>query len=74
MVKVVLLGPIGGGKELKLEVKTLAQLKEILNRDPELREWLKVSAVAVNGEFVTDLNRELKPGDEVLILPPVCGG
>jgi molybdopterin synthase sulfur carrier subunit len=73
-VKVKFLGPLGGGREEELEVENLQELKEVLNRDPELREWLKVSAVAVNDQFVTDPNYRFREGDRILILPPVCGG
>jgi len=73
-VEVVLLGPIGGGKKIKVKAENLKRLKEFLNRDSQLAEWLKVSAVAINGKFITNLEEELKEGDEVLILPPVCGG
>ncbi|MEO1941448.1 MAG: MoaD/ThiS family protein [Campylobacterales bacterium] len=73
-VIVKFLGPIGGGREEEFQVEDLEQLKKLLNRDPELREWLKVSAVAVNDQFITTPNYRFREGDRVLILPPVCGG
>lgn len=73
MIRVEFLGPI---KKDDLEVKAsnLAELKEILNKDESLKEWLEISAVAINDEIINTLNKELKNGDKVSILPPVCGG
>ncbi|EDM23367.1 MoaD/ThiS family protein [Caminibacter mediatlanticus] len=72
MVIVEFLGPINKDK-IEVEVKNLEELKEVLNKDEKLRPWLKTSAVAVNDKIVTK-NVELKNGDKVSILPPVCGG
>ncbi|MCZ6133196.1 MoaD/ThiS family protein [Campylobacter ureolyticus] len=73
MIRVEFLGPI---KKDDLEVKAsnLAELKEILNKDESLKEWLEISAVAINDEIINALDKELKNGDKVSILPPVCGG
>ncbi|MDU7071418.1 MoaD/ThiS family protein [Campylobacter ureolyticus] len=73
MIRVEFLGPI---KKDDLEVKAsnLAELKEILNKDESLKEWLEISAVAINDEIISNLDKELKNGDKVSILPPVCGG
>lgn len=73
MVKVEFLGPI---KKPDLEVKAsnLSELKEILNQDESLKEWLEICAVAINDEIVCELNTMLKSGDKISILPPVCGG
>lgn len=73
MIRVEFLGPI---KKDDLEVKAsnLAELKEILNKDESLKEWLEISAVAINDEIINSLDKELKNGDKVSILPPVCGG
>ncbi|WP_024961524.1 MoaD/ThiS family protein [Campylobacter ureolyticus] len=73
MIRVEFLGPI---KKDDLEVKAsnLAELKEILNKDESLKEWLEISAVAINNEIINALDKELKNGDKVSILPPVCGG
>ncbi len=73
MVIVEFLGPIGK-RPLKLKVNTLKELKEELNKDESLKEWLKECAVAVNDKIVTSLDVTLKEGDKVVILPPVCGG
>ncbi|MEO1927733.1 MAG: MoaD/ThiS family protein [Nautiliaceae bacterium] len=73
MVIVEFLGPIGK-EPLKLKVNTLKELKEELNKDESLKEWLKECAVAVNDKIVTSLDVTLKEGDKVVILPPVCGG
>ncbi|QKF65317.1 MoaD/ThiS family protein [Campylobacter corcagiensis] len=73
MVKVEFLGPI---KKPDLEVKAsnLSELKEILNQDESLKEWLEICAVAINDEIVCELDTMLKSGDKISILPPVCGG
>jgi len=73
MVKVEFLGPINK-EPVELEAGSIAELKEILNKDESLNEWLKNSAVAVNDKIVTSLDTELRDGDRVAILPPVCGG
>ena len=73
MIRVEFLGPI---KKDALEIKAsnLAELKEILNKDESLKEWLEISAVAINDKIISNLDKELKNGDKVSILPPVCGG
>ncbi len=73
MVKVEFLGPIGVDA-MELEVKNLAELKEILSQNSQISKWLKLCAVALNDEIVSDINQELKNGDKICILPPVCGG
>ncbi|NPA11550.1 MAG: MoaD/ThiS family protein [Epsilonproteobacteria bacterium] len=73
MVRIEFLGPISR-EPLEVEAKSLKELKEILSKDESLKEWLKSSAVAVNDKIVTTLEVELKDGDRVAILPPVCGG
>jgi len=73
MVKVEFLGPINK-EAVEIDVKNLKELKEILSKDEILKEWLKNSAVAVNDKLVNSLDVELKEGDVVAILPPVCGG
>lgn len=73
MVEVEFLGPIKLEK-LKFKATNLAEVKEILNKKDELKKWLKICAVAVNDEIVTNLNTPLKDGDKISILPPVCGG
>ncbi|RDU70965.1 MoaD/ThiS family protein [Helicobacter brantae] len=72
-VKVEFLGPIG--LEAKdFEVANLEELRAELQKIEALREWLKLSAVALNDEIVEDLSTPLKDGDKLVLLPPVCGG
>ncbi|EMY8550536.1 MoaD/ThiS family protein [Campylobacter coli] len=73
MVKVEFLGPINK-ENLELEVKNLKELKEILQKDESLKEWLELCAVSLNDEIVFDENTSLKDGDKIVLLPPVCGG
>ena len=73
MVTVEFLGPIGK-EPLQLNITNLNQLSEILKQDDNLIEWLQNSAVAINDTLVQDKNSELKDGDKVSLLPPVCGG
>ena len=73
MVRVEFLGPIQK-EPLDLEVKTLREVADILNKDDELKEWLQTSAVAVNDTLVSSLDTKLSDGDTISLLPPVCGG
>jgi len=73
MVEVEFLGPINK-KSIKLDVKNIKELSNELKKDESLKEWLKECAVAVNDEIIKDTNKELKDGDKVVLLPPVCGG
>ncbi|EAH8514247.1 MoaD/ThiS family protein [Campylobacter jejuni] len=73
MVKVEFLGPINK-ENLELEVKILKELKEILQKDESLKEWLELCAVSLNDEIIFDENTKLKDGDKIALLPPVCGG
>ncbi|ELU7403394.1 molybdopterin synthase sulfur carrier subunit [Campylobacter jejuni subsp. doylei] len=73
MVKVEFLGPINK-ENLELEVKNLKELKEILQKDENLKEWLELCAVSLNDEIIFDENTKLKNGDKIALLPPVCGG
>ena len=73
MVKVEFLGPISR-EPLEVDIKNLSELKEILQKDNSLSEWLESLAVAVNDEIVSSLDVELRDGDKVSLLPPVCGG
>jgi len=43
-------------------------------KDENLKQWLSSCAVAVNDKIVDSLDVELKSGDKVMLLPPVCGG
>ena len=73
MVKVEFLGPIGKAP-MEMEAATLADVSMQLKEDASLIKWLDKCAVALNDTMVNDLATELKDGDRVSILPPVCGG
>ena len=73
MIKVEFLGPIGL-ENAEFNASNLKELKEILSKDENLKKWLEISAVAINDKMVFDLDYDLKDGDVVSILPPVCGG
>lgn len=73
MIRVEFLGPIKKD-DLEIKASNLAELKEILNKDESFKKWLEISAVAINDEIINSLDKELKNGDKVSILPPVCGG
>jgi len=73
MVKVEFLGPIGK-EPLELDITNLTQLATILQEDETLSEWLENSAVAINDTLVASRDVELKDGDKISLLPPVCGG
>ncbi|PAF51778.1 molybdopterin synthase sulfur carrier subunit [Helicobacter sp. 13S00401-1] len=73
MISVTFLGPIDE-QVLQLDVKNLRELKEALQKIPAVNKWLHISAVAVNDAICENLDTELKSGDKVVILPPVCGG
>ena len=73
MVKVEFLGPIGKAP-IEMEADTLADVSAQLKEDSSLIQWLDKCAVALNDTMVNDLATELKDGDRISILPPVCGG
>ena len=73
MVEIEFLGPIKMNN-LKLEAANLSEVKEKLGEYSQLKEWLKICAVAVNDEIASSLEAPLKDGDKISILPPVCGG
>jgi len=73
LVRVEFLGPIQKAP-LELEITNLNQLATILQDDKDMLEWLENSAVAVNDTIVNSLDIEIKDGDKVSLLPPVCGG
>ncbi len=73
MIKVEFLGPIGKAP-IEIEAQTLADVSAKLKEDETVAKWLSKCAVAVNDTMVNNLNTELKDGDRVSILPPVCGG
>lgn len=73
MVRVEFLGPIQK-EPLDLDITNLNELASILQDDIEMLVWLENSAVAVNDTLVSTREYELKDGDKVVLLPPVCGG
>ena len=73
MVKIEFLGPINK-ESMNLDINNLSQLSEILKNDKEVSTWLDTCAVAVNDTLINSKNIELKDGDRVSLLPPVCGG
>lgn len=73
MAKVEFLGPIQK-EPMEVNIKTLAELKEIFQGDSELQEWLEICAVAINDTLVCSLDVKIEPNDKISLLPPVCGG
>lgn len=73
MAYVEFLGPIGLDSR-KIDAKNLRELREKLQQIPEVKDWLHISAVALNDEIIDSLDRELSEEDKIVILPPVCGG
>ena len=73
LVRVEFLGPIQKDA-LELDIKNLSELATVLQDDSKMSEWLSNCAVAVNDTLVSSLECELKDGDKVSLLPPVCGG
>jgi molybdopterin synthase sulfur carrier subunit len=73
MITVEFMGPIGKLPQ-QLDVKNLLELKEQLQKDESLKEWLGMCAVALNDTIVKNLDTKLQDGDKVTLLPPVCGG
>jgi len=73
MVRVEFLGPIQKDT-LELEITNLKELADVLQKLPEMAEWLENSAIAVNDTLTSELDIALKDGDKISMLPPVCGG
>ena len=73
MVRIEFLGPINK-ENMDLEINNLSELSEILKNDKEVSTWLETCAVAINDTLVCSKDFELKDGDKVSLLPPVCGG
>ena len=73
MVKVEFSGPIDR-EPLELNISSLKELAEYLEKDEKVKNWLEESAIAVNDKIVKDISFQLKSGDKVSLLPPVCGG
>ena len=63
-------------KEFSIDapISTVAELKEMLiHQNADAINVLKLCRFAVNDEFVQD-NYELKPDDNIHIIPPSSGG
>jgi molybdopterin synthase sulfur carrier subunit len=73
VIKVEFLGPLNR-ESIDVDIKSLNDLKEMFKDDKELQEWLEICAVAVNDTLVCSLDAEVKTGDKISLLPPVCGG
>ena len=73
MVKIEFLGPINK-ESMNLDINNLSQLSEILKNDKDISTWLDSCAVAINDTLISSKDIELKDGDRVSLLPPVCGG
>jgi len=65
------LGPISKD-DLEVEINSSEDLKEIIKQNVD-SEWLDKIAVAINDEIVSNLDN-IKDGDVISLLPPVCGG
>ena len=64
MVKVEFLGPINK-EPIELEISNLSQLREILQKDENVKLWLETSAIAVNDKIVFSKNFKLENGDKI---------
>lgn len=73
MVTIEFLGPINKAN-LSLDINNLSELSEILKDDAEIVKWLENCAVAINDTLICSKDIDLKDGDRVSLLPPVCGG
>lgn len=73
MVKVEFLGPINK-EDMNLDITNLIQLSEVLKNDRDVSSWLETCAVAINDTLINSKDIELKDGDRISLLPPVCGG
>lgn len=73
MVKVEFLGPINKNS-MEVEIASLDDLSKILKNDESVSKWLKTCAVAINDTLICSKDVQLKDGDRVTLLPPVCGG
>ena len=73
MVRVEFLGPIKK-ESIELNIKSLKELANFMQKDEELKNWIDNCAVAVNDKIVKNIDIKLNDGDKISILPPVCGG
>ncbi len=70
-VTVKFLGPITR-EDVVLEVQSNSEIKEKIKKYID-KKWLDSLAVAVNDKIVHSFD-EVKDGDVISLLPPVCGG
>lgn len=73
MARIEFLGPIGR-KPMEIDIDNLKELKKIFAEDDDIREWLKICAVAVNDTIANAIDTKIEPNDRISLLPPVCGG
>lgn len=73
MVTIEFLGPIQK-EPIAMEALTLRDVADALGKDPQMAEWIANCAVALNDTLVSSLDTQLKDGDRISLLPPVCGG
>ncbi|HEX5710820.1 MAG TPA: MoaD/ThiS family protein [Sulfuricurvum sp.] len=73
MITVEFLGPIQK-PVLSMDASSLRDVARALKEDSGMAQWIDSCAVAVNDTLVSSLDTELKDGDRVSLLPPVCGG
>jgi len=68
---------LAGASELSIDLPDKATVGDLLTKIyeklPTLRSWDKSILIGAGVEFV-DRNYELKPGEEISIMPPVQGG
>lgn len=65
-----------GRSTMKLEVESGATVRDVIDRVREISKSTRLPPspmVAVNEQYASR-DRELRPGDEVALIPPVAGG
>jgi molybdopterin synthase sulfur carrier subunit len=70
-VLIKFLGPIAKD-DLEVEVSSIDELKKVIKENVE-DKWIDSLGVAINDRLVKSLD-EVKNGDVISLLPPVCGG
>jgi molybdopterin synthase sulfur carrier subunit len=73
MAKIEFLGPINIDT-MDIHVGNMKELSVLLNKIPQMKDWIDNSAVAVNNTIISSLDISLNEDDIITILPPVCGG
>ena len=64
-------GPIARD-DLSVDVNSSEELKNIIKQNVA-KEWIETLGVAVNDRLIKNLD-DIKDGDIITLLPPVCGG